>query len=183
LADRTCSFIRGLSRTLVNKGYRLVSGFGFGVGSSVISGALEHIYATKGGKIEDQLILRPFPYELIGDNEWEGKARRYREDMAEYAGAAVFLFGNKLKDGLVMSDGVAQEFDVCKEKGLALIPVGATGYMAKQLWDKAMADFATFYPKRTADFKPLLDTLGNADVDPGTLIDTVGRTLDLWSQS
>lgn len=182
--ERARSFIRGLSRTLVNKGYRLVSGFGFGVGSSVISGALEHIYATKGGKIEDQLILRPFPYELIGDNEWEGKARRYREDMAEYAGAAVFLFGNKLKDGqVVMSDGVAQEFDVCKEKGLALIPVGATGYMAKQLWDKVMADFATFYPKRTADFKPLLDTLGNADADPGTLIDTVGRTLDLWSQS
>ena len=150
----------------------------------MISGALEHIYATKGGKIEDQLILRPFPYELIGDNEWEGKARRYREDMADYAGAAVFLFGNKLKDGqVVMSDGVAQEFDVCKEKGLALIPVCATGYMAKQLWDKVMADFATFYPKRTADFKPLLDTLGNADADPGTLIDTVGRTLDLWSQS
>ena len=56
--ERARSFIRGLSRTLVNKGYRLVSGFGFGVGSSVISGALEHIYATKGGKIEDQLILR-----------------------------------------------------------------------------------------------------------------------------
>jgi Sir2- and TIR-associating SLOG family len=90
--------------------------------------------------------------------------------MADYAGAAVFLagsavflFGNKLQDGQVVhSDGVAQEFEIAKEKGLALIPVGATGYMAKQLWDRVMADLAAYYPQRTDEFKPLLDTLGNA---------------------
>ena len=168
----------------MNKGFRLVSGFGFGVGSSVISGALQHIYATKRGKIEDQLILRPFPYELVANSEWETVGRRYREDMADYAGAAIFLFGNKLQnDQVMLSDGMSQEFDVCKEKGLALIPVGATGYMAKQLWDRVMGDLAACYPNRTDEFKPLLDTLGNPDADPGTLINAIVHILDLWSQS
>jgi hypothetical protein len=78
---------------------------------------------------------------------------------------------------------VAQEFEIAKEKGLALIPVGATGYMAKQLWDRVMADLAAYYPKRTDEFKPLLDTLGNADAEASTLIDAIVRTLDLWSQT
>jgi Sir2- and TIR-associating SLOG family len=182
-AERARALVRGLSKELVQRGYRLVSGFGYCVGSSTIAGALEHIYATKRGKIEDQLILRPLPGEHSSD-PWEKNVKRYREDMADYAGAAVFLFGNKLRDGqVVLSDGVAQEFDICKEKGLALIPVGATGYMAEELWNKVMADLPAYYSKRTAEFQPLLETLGNADAEPTLLIDAIIRTLDLWSQS
>lgn len=182
--ERARAFVRGLSKTLVNRGYRLVSGFGYGVGSSMIAGALEHIYATKRGKIEDQLILRPIPQEQIGADSWDAVARRYREDMASYAGAAVFLFGNKLREGnVILSDGMAQEFDISKEKGLALIPVGATGYMAGELWKQVMADLTTYYPQRTADFKPMLETLGNADAEPAVLINAVIQVLDLWSQT
>lgn len=182
--ERARSFVRGLSKTLVDKEYRLVSGFGYGVGSAVITGALEHIYARKRAKMEDRLILRPFPQDAASAASFPAMLKRYREDMADYAGAAVFLFGNKLQDGqVVLSDGVQQEFDIAKEKGLALIPVGATGYIAKQLWDKVMADFGAYYPQRTDEFKPLLDTLGNADADTSTLIDAIVHTLDLWSQS
>jgi hypothetical protein len=181
--ERARKLVRGLSKTLVNKGYRLVSGFGFGVGSSVIAGALEHIYATKGGKMEDQLILRPFPHDIIGGDEWVSVARRYREDMANYAGAAIFLFGNKLKDGqVVKSDGVAQEFDVCKEKKLALIPIGATGSMAGDLYAMVMDDFAAYFPKRTEEFRSLMDILGDPNAEPQVLIDTVVRILELWAQ-
>jgi Sir2- and TIR-associating SLOG family/SIR2-like domain len=181
--ERARAFVRGLSKTLVNRGYRLVSGFGYGVGSSMIAGALEHIYATKRGKIEDQLILRPLPGEHSSD-PWDTVARRYREDMASYAGAAIFLFGNKLRDGnVVLSDGMLQEFEIAKEKGLALIPVGATGYMAGELWNKVMADLAAYYPNRTADFQPLLASLGNADAEPSLLIEAVIRIIELWSQT
>lgn len=181
--ERARKLVRGLSKTLVDRGYRLVNGFGYGVGSSVIAGALEHIYATKRGKMEDQLILRPFPHDIIGSDDWESVARRYREDMANYAGAAVFLFGNKLKDGqVVKSDGVAQEFAVCKDKGLALIPVGATGSMAGDLYKTVMDDFATYFPKRTEQFAPLMQTLGDADAEPEVLIDTIVRVLEMWPQ-
>jgi hypothetical protein len=150
----------------------------------MIAGALEHIYATKRGKIEDQLILRPLPQEQIGGGNWDAVARRYREDMASYAGAAVFLFGNKLRDGnVILSDGMAQEFDISKEKGLALIPVGATGYMAGELWKQVMTDLPAFYPQRTADFRPLLETLGRVDAGPDVLIKAITQILDLWAQT
>ena len=133
--------------------------------------------------MEDQLILRPFPVEVFGRDDWQAVARRYREDMADYAGAAIFLFGNKLKDGQVVpSDGVIQEFEVCKEKGLALIPVGATGFVARDLWERVMDDIDKAYPKRTDEFKPLLQTLGQPDLEPEALIAVIVRILELWAQ-
>lgn len=183
-SERARRFIRGLGKTLVGKDYRIVSGFGYGVGSSVISGALERIYATRSSKTDDQLILRPFPQDAVGELSWPDLLKRYRDDLTDYAGAAVFLFGNKLeRDQVVLSDGVAQEFEIAREKGLALIPVGATGFMARQLWDKVMADLAAYYPKDTDRFKPLLDILGDATAEPKALVDAIVAVLELWAKS
>ena len=182
--ERARALVRGLSKTLVDKGYRLVSGFGLGVGSSVISGALEQVYSKKRAKIEDQLILRPFPQELVGDVSWPDLLKRYREDLTDYAGAAVFLFGNKLQDGgVVLADGVTQEFEIAKQKGLALIPVGATGFIAEELWKKVMADLSAYYPKHTEQFRKALVVLGDSDAEPPALIEAVVQILELWARN
>jgi len=181
---RAATLIRGLGKTLVDKGYRIVSGFGYGVGSAVITGALERIYSTRRSRVDDQLVLRPFPQEAVPDISWPELLKRYRNDLTDYAGAGIFLFGNKLRDGeVVLSDGVAQEFEIAREKGLALIPVGATGFMAKELWDRVMADPAACFPKDTARFKELLDVLGDPKAEPQTLIDAVVAMLALWAKS
>ncbi|MGZ9034095.1 MAG: SIR2 family protein, partial [Rhodospirillales bacterium] len=180
---RAPTLIRGLGKTLIDKGYRIVSGFGYGVGSAVITGALERIYSTRRSRVDDQLVLRPFPQEAVADASWPELLKRYRSDLADYAGAGIFLFGNKLRDGeVVLSDGVAQEFEIAREKGLALIPVGGTGFMAKQLWDKVMADPAAYYPKDTGKFKELLDILGNSKAEPEALINAVVAMLALWAR-
>jgi hypothetical protein len=181
--DRARGFVHGLSKTLVDKEYRVVSGFGQGVGSAVISGALERIYAQQRSKIADQLILRPFPQSSTHEVSWPELLRRYRDDLTDYAGACVVLFGNKSREGqIALSDGVAQEFEMAKEKGLAMIPVGATGYMAKELWNRVMGDFGAYYPQRTDAFRPLLETLGKPDAEPEVLINGIVATLDLWAQ-
>lgn len=183
-SERARRFIRGLGKTLVGKNYRIVSGFGYGVGSSVISGALERMYATRRSKTDDQLILRPFPQEVVGEMSWPELLKRYRDDLTDYAGAAVFLFGNKLEgDQVVLSGGVAQEFDIARDKGLALIPVGATGFMAKQLWDTVMADPAAYYPKDTEAFKALLAALGDPATETQALVDAIVAMLELWAKS
>ena len=182
--ERARALVRGLSKTLVDKDYRLVSGFGLGVGSAVISGALEQVYSKKRAKIEDQLILRPFPQEPVGDVPWANLLKRYREDLTDYAGAAVFLFGNKLEDGkVVLSEGMIQEFEIARQKGLALIPVGGTGFIAEELWRKVMADLPAYYPKDPEQYRKALEVLGDAKAEPPAMIEAVVQILELWARS
>src|SRR5260370_1436094 len=125
------SFVRGLSQALIRNDNRIVSGFGLGVGSQVITGALEELYQHQGKRLHDQLILRPFPQGPDAQKQWEYS----RQEMIAHAGVAVFVFGNKLEAGKgVPANGGHREFEIAKDKGLLLIPIGATGSVAEQLW-------------------------------------------------
>lgn len=107
-------FIHNLSKGVISNRFRIVSGFGLGVGSAVISGALEEIYKDLQSKSKDDLILRPFPQTDSGKKIWT----KYRHDMIAYSGVAIFLFGNKkVDDGIVESTGMREEFEIAKEKG------------------------------------------------------------------
>ncbi len=44
--EESIQFIHRLARLLIRKQYRIVNGFGWGVGTAVINGALEAIYAS-----------------------------------------------------------------------------------------------------------------------------------------
>lgn len=54
-------FIHKLSKNIVSLGYRVVNGFGWGVGSAVINGALDAVYERPDRHSEEQLIMKPFP--------------------------------------------------------------------------------------------------------------------------
>ncbi len=125
-------FISSLSQEILKLGYRIVTGFGLGIGSSVISGSIEYL-SKKGLKIdEDYLIMRPFPQNKEGKELWSD----WSKDMIGYAGISIFLFGNKLEnDELKLSNGMQEEFDISRQNGNLLIPIASTGYMAKQLWE------------------------------------------------
>lgn len=67
---------------------------------------------------------------------------------AEASLIAVFLFGTKQgDDGVVLADGMEKEFEIAREQGLAVVPVGATGGMAKELSDRTLVDPAQFIPE------------------------------------
>lgn len=152
---RAESFIRDLSQALIRNDNRIVSGFGLGVGSQVITGVLEQLYHHQGKRLHDELILRPFPQGTDAQKQWEN----YRQEMIAHAGVALFVFGNKLEAGkVVAANGVRREFEIAKEKGLLLIPIGATGYVAKDLWQDIKDNFNTYYPAH-AELKPLFDGL------------------------
>ena len=92
--------------------------------------------------------------------------------MIEHAGVAVFAFGNKLEAGnVVPANGVRREFEIAKDRGLMLIPIGATGFVAKELWEEVIKNFATYYPAHGA-LKSLFESLEGAP-DSKRLIDTV----------
>jgi len=168
-------FIHELSKRIIKTNHRIVSGFGLGVGSAVISGSLEEIYKNLRTNKIDQLVLRPFPQQVFGSTDLAGVWHRYRMDMISYAGIALFLFGNKSQDGAVInSDGMRKEFNIAKEKGLVLLPVGATGYMSEELWNEAITDI-----QDKPNILTLYQQLGDKKATTEQLINTI---IDLLSQ-
>jgi hypothetical protein len=167
-ADKAESFVRSLSQALIKNDNRIVSGFGLGVGSQVITGVLEELYQHQGKRLHDQLILRPFPQGADAQKQWEN----YRQEMIAHAGTAVFIFGNKVQAGSVVpAGGVRREFEIAKANGLLLIPVGATGYTAQELWQEITDNFESYYPTHP-ELKGLFAVLGDAS-DSKRLVDTV----------
>jgi hypothetical protein len=168
------SFIHELSKSLIRAQFKIVSGFGLGVGNAVISGALEEIYMNPGNSKSDQLILRPFPQQVFGAHQKEAVWKRYRDDMCSHAGIALFIFGNKLVDGkVVLSNGMKEEFEIAKSKGMFLLPIGATGYTAKALWEEVKNEFNTLYPGIDPTIKDKFMILGDETKVPGEILDTV----------
>ena len=94
-AKDALEFIQLLSKQLITQEFNLISGFGLGVGSAVIIGALQEIYMNRKCINEDRLLLRPFPQGIEDANTRQALWKKYREDMISRSGVSIFLFGRK----------------------------------------------------------------------------------------
>lgn len=177
--DNAGEFIHKLSKMLIGRGYKIVSGFGLGVGSAVINGALEEIYCHGGKTTDEQLILRPFPQSQTGAKALPDLWEEYRKDMLPLAGIAIFMFGNKI-DGadIVPAHGVRREFEIAAENGLSVIPIGATGYVAGKLWEEVNKDLGKYYPGYSKEFEENFAEIGDATLDAEALLDSTIKLLD-----
>ena len=111
--------------------------FGLGVGSSVINGALDEIYKTKYRHVSEHLGLFPFPQHDDGKKSLAKRWTENREQMISEAGVCIFIFGNKLVNGeVVLASGMMEEFRIAKERGKVIIPIGSTGFAAKEIFDE-----------------------------------------------
>lgn len=127
-----------IANRLVKTGYRVTSGFGLGIGSSVINGALDEINRTKFKHIDEHLCLRPFPQNITDPNERAKKWKVYREEVISDNGIAIFMLGNKKDDdgNKVEAKGCWQEYQIAKEQGCIIIPIGSTGDVAEKILDE-----------------------------------------------
>jgi hypothetical protein len=119
-------------------------------------------------------MLRPFPIGIKEEAERTETFTRYREDLISQAGVAVFIMGNKTAGGkLVLADGMRTEFEIAKSRRLNLIPIGASGSMAAELWNEVTSDFDTFYPGASQKVRTALMKLGEPTKKPETILPTV----------
>ena len=168
LGDDGKDFIRNLSRTLLRNDFKIISGFGSGVGNYVLEGALNEIYLEQKTRITDQLRVYPFPVL----SELESVHLNYRDDMISQAGTVIFLFGNKLEDIAVReADGMRKEFEIARSHNALLIPVGASGYISEQLWKDVVERFDDYFDNR--EKFELYERLGNPAAQPAELIDAI----------
>lgn len=125
-----------LANQLVKEEFRVTSGFGLGIGSSVINGALDEIYSSRFKHMDEHLCLRPFPQGIANADERKSKWKKYREEILSETGVAIFIVGNK-KDAegkKAIADGCLQEYQIAKEKRCIIIPIGSTGDAAATIY-------------------------------------------------
>jgi len=129
--------------------------------------------------------MRPFPQVATGAVSLDDQWTEYRKAMIAYAGIAVFLFGNKrvASGDLVLSNGMKQEFDLCISTGVHPLPVGATGFIAAELWTEMNGQIDTFYPHATAAFRQDFQRLGDTSISPNDLRGTIQRLIDCLQEA
>ncbi|HHA2494038.1 TPA: SIR2 family protein [Stenotrophomonas maltophilia] len=175
---RAHQFLSGLSSALIRKRLNVVTGFGLGVGTSVVSGALETILSNPGRHQEKQLQASPFP--VAADSRTKSRLyRQHREKILGKCGIAIFAFGSKLEGRkTVLSQGMRDEFNLARDDGLIVIPIGATGSVAKELWEEVSSRFNEFYPNASGTFARHFKTLGRETAKPEELTRALTGMID-----
>ena len=148
---------------MIKRDNKIVSGFGLGVGSYVISGALNEIYMNKKIINSDSLILRPFPQGAADGINLKDLWKKYREDMIALSGISIFIFGNKIDENgaIISANGVHSEFEISLNKSNIIVPVGITGYASEEIWNEINSNYSKYYPKSTGRMKELFADLNN----------------------
>lgn len=173
------NLIFNFSQEVAKRNYKIISGFGLGIGSSVINGVLSHIYSNKYGSLDEYLLLRPFPQNISDDGERKRLWRKYRQTMLSEAGIAIFFFGNKNIDGKIApSDGLIEEFKIAVELGLKVIPVGCTGFVSRDLWNEVIEDYNKFLPE-DEELKKSIKILGEDGLEQKTIINNITKSINL----
>lgn len=176
---KSFEFSTSLSKILIKNNNNIVSGFGLGIGSCIISGALEELYSSQNNKVEERLKCRPFPQITTGQLLIPELWTKYREEMLSNVGIAVFIFGNKINTEtkeVIAANGMEEEFNISIENGVIPIPVGATGFTSKVLWQKVMDNFDRYVG--IEELKPLYTDLGDLSKAPEELIETVVKIIN-----
>lgn len=167
-------FVHSLSSSLIKQNCRVVNGFGWGIGSAVINGALEAIYGNPQRHSEDQLVMRPFPQFAQTPEALMRLWEEYRQRMISLSGIAIFVFGNKSKEGtIVNANGVVREFEIAVENGVIPIPVGNTGYAAKEISEIISKNPDRYY-KGIEWIIPLISEIADPAINRADLVAKLG---------
>jgi hypothetical protein len=138
-------FVIDLSYTLIEKGFKIINGFGVGVGSAVLEGAMTRIY-------EDRLVpseyleVMPFPIGVKDEYKRTLLFEKNRKNMIEKAGQVIFLFGNKYdeNENIVEADGMVEEYKIAKELKKTLHPIWETGYCGQKIFNLENKNFSEY---------------------------------------
>lgn len=173
--NEAIGFVHNLAKNIIENDFRIVNGFGWGIGSSVINGALESIYNNPIRFSESQLILKPFPQFETGEKPLTVLWKEYRQKMISQSGITIFIFGNKKDDKseIIEADGLFREFEISRDNGNICIPIGMTGYAANTIY-KMIASEPEKYYEHPDLFVPIISKLA----DPKTTFEQAIEIID-----
>lgn len=169
-------FVQNLTIKLIEEGFKLTSGFGNNVGSDIINGALIASEKSQKNSLDDVLILKPFPQNVDDKKVY----KKYRKKMIKDCGVSIFIYGNKLDDDhIINSKGMFEEFNISNKQSNILIPVGATGYMSKEIYNIVSNNFEKYYKCADIELKEKFDLLLEKNISNDILINRIIEFLDI----
>ncbi len=164
-----------LGTQLIKDGFNIISGFGLGVGGDVIIGAMRVLKRND----DQRLKLWPFPQSSSNPAELPGLWHGVRTRMVENSGVCVVLAGNKvLADGSVVpAGGVHKEIEIAQQMGRHVIPIGATGHVALEHWNRCQQDQGPYVGSISVGSQ--LATIGDGSADVVSIVAAVIQILKL----
>jgi hypothetical protein len=163
-------FLRTLGAELVRRGFRLVSGYGLGIGSSVAFGALSEIHSNLAPP--DKAMLMPFPQKVPLGVDRAAFYTSHREQLVRASGFVVFVCGNREVAGVPENaPGVLEEFALAARLGRVPIPIGASGWMAAHVLAQVRMDLKRYYGE--ANVAAELDTLNDRRSSDEAYLDAI----------
>lgn len=131
------NFIMQLANKLIIKNYKIITGFGMGVGNYIVAGAYMRIEEKSNIKIEEKIFIQPM-VSLEGEEDLKLK-NQMREELLDKCGVVVTIFGKSrvnVPKGELEQDGTYIEYKLAEQKEKIIIPVGATGFTSKIIYDQ-----------------------------------------------
>lgn len=151
-----------LTKTLINKKYKVVSGYGKCIGNAVVAGAYDSCDYTKQEK-SMQEIIEVYPFPRITEPNIISSLNiiktENRHSMAKGCVFSIFLYG--IKDDDKEATGMNDEFQIANDNQSFLLPLGFTGYKAQELWNKINNEFDSYYPYNDKIFHYYFEKLKN----------------------
>lgn len=176
--ERTRELCMQLGEMLIAKDFKLICGVGLNIGDSVVKGALVELYQQQKIGIETVLHLRPFPRNMPDGVNVEDFNYKYRKDMIDDSGVAIFIAGTSRSAEI--SVGVMEEFEIAKSLGKTIIPIGVTGFAARKIWDEVAENLDTHYSGQVSAEK--FSQLNNPDLENEQILEAVFEILELESR-
>ena len=170
-----------LTQKLINLNYKIISGYGKCVGNAVVAGAYnaQNRLAHQESSIQDYIEIYPFPrvenksiVNCLDNIKYEN-----RQLMIKGCSFCIFIYGKK--DTGELASGMDDEFRLSNKA--FPIPVGATGYKAKELWEMVHQNLNLYYPIS----KELQDSFNriNISIDIDQIVNEVVNLISLIKNS
>ncbi|HNN91789.1 MAG TPA: SIR2 family protein [Pseudomonadota bacterium] len=138
-----------VGRGISERSQHLLSAIGANIGRWVAMNALEACVARNDTDFSKHLTLRQFSGFSPSKLAKEDFEKKVRLELLSRSGFAIFISGNKSPPTgatIDISDGVMEEFKLATKLSVYPIPIGSSGYAAKEIWARVDKDFATYFP-------------------------------------
>lgn len=128
-------FLNNLCMKFYDNNFRLINGYGKGIGEYLL--VYSKMWALNHGKnYNDLIVFNPFPINLqtVNRSQYKILAQNTRHELCGDSLISVFIYGNK--GDYILAEGVKDEYAVSYEFENIVVPLAATGYQSKNIYDE-----------------------------------------------